>query len=66
MTREELQSSGLTLDDYIQYLYYTKLYEEAKKQGELDSSQLETWINLITVDNETLAIIRETIFDGTS
>ena len=44
----------------------TKLYEEAKKQGELDSSQLETWINLITVDNETLVVIRETIFDGTS
>ena len=66
MTREELQSSGLTLDDYIQYSRYAKLYEETKKQGLLDSNQLETWIDLITVDNETLVVIRETIFDGTS
>ena len=65
MTREELRSSGLTLDDYIQYSHYATLYEETKKQGLLDSNQLEIWINLITLDDETLAIIRETIFDGT-
>ena len=66
MTREELQSSGLTLDDYIQYSHYARLHEQTKKQGLLDSNQLETWIDLITVDNETLVVIRETIFDGTS
>lgn len=62
MTKEELNASGLTLDDYTRYLQYVKVHEEAEKQGVLDAGQLETWMKLITVDDEALAIIKETIF----
>lgn len=66
MTQEELQASGLTLDDYTRYSTYAKLHEEAEKQGILDAAQLETWINLIAVDNEALADIKEAIFGVTA
>lgn len=62
MTQEELQASGLTLEDHIRYLRYGKLYEEAENQGMLDDGQLETWMGQIHVDHEALTAIQEAIF----
>lgn len=62
MTQEELQVSGLTLDDYIRYERYAKLYEKAKQQGVLDVRALKDWVEQISLDTAEVSAMKENIF----
>ena len=62
MTQEELNLSGLTLDDYTKYVRYSKIQEEAEKQEILDEEKTANWVNGITTDNDKWEDIKESIF----